>query len=237
VLCEAAEDETNILADLRYSAKLDAATGTRGMEAQNHEWQESELICDFGDGADTQRKMSAAAERRRGGFCRAIVVNPLLVGLPKLVLMLQCTCNGFKAAMVRDQWHRIRKLWNRKGGLGEILGSLVGHGSDGDARRESAMLADMSARGASHRPICPCCSKRPLPLLFRSSGTGAPNDSGKTPGTMYVVAWEGMTLSGAVDEHGAFALHSQDTIHNAKKLLNPMDQVARVLQIGEHVVL
>ena len=28
VLCEAAEDETNILADLRYSAKLDAATGT-----------------------------------------------------------------------------------------------------------------------------------------------------------------------------------------------------------------
>ena len=54
---------------------------------------------------------------------------------------------------------------------------------------------------------------------------------------MYVVAWEGMTLSGAVDEHGVFALHSQDTIHNAKKLLNPMDQVARVLQIGEHVVL
>ena len=28
VLCEAAEDETNILADLRYSPKLDAATGT-----------------------------------------------------------------------------------------------------------------------------------------------------------------------------------------------------------------
>ena len=45
-----------------------------------------------------------------------------------------------------------------------------------------------------------------------------------------------MTLSGAVDEHGVLALHSQDTIHNAKKLLNSMDQVARFLQVGEHVV-
>lgn len=125
--------------------------------------------------------------------------------------MLQCTCNGFKADMVRDQWKRIRVLWNRTGGLGEILGPLVGHGSDGDARRESAMLADMRA-------------------------PGTPDDNGATAGSTYMIPWEGITLVGSVDEHGVFCLHSQDTIHNAKKLLNPMDQMARILQIGDHVV-
>ena len=139
------------------------------------------------------------------------MVNPLLKGLPKLVLVLQCTCNGFKAPHVKAQWVAIRRLWHRPGGLGDILGPLVGHGSDGDARRESAMLADMSS-------------------------PGAPDDGGKTAGTMYAFPWDGMTIFGFVDEHGVFALHSQDTIHNAKKLLNPMDQSARLLQVGLHLV-
>jgi hypothetical protein len=35
--------------------------------------------------------MTAAAARRRGGYCRAIMVNPLMRGLPKLAIMLQVT--------------------------------------------------------------------------------------------------------------------------------------------------
>ena len=46
---------------------------------------------DLGDDSDTAAKMTAAAARRRGGYCRAIMVNPLMRGLPKLAIMLQVT--------------------------------------------------------------------------------------------------------------------------------------------------
>jgi hypothetical protein len=146
--------------------------------------------------------MTAAAARRRGGYCRAIMVNPLMRGLPKLAIMLQVTCNAFKAEHVRHQWRRIAALWNRSGGLAEILGPLVGHASDGDARREKLMLQDMLGGG---------------------------------PGGRFSIPWEGLTMAGAVGPDGTVSgVHSQDTIHNAKKMLNPLDQTSRLLQMGPH---
>ena len=145
--------------------------------------------------------MTAAAARRRGGYCRAIMVNPLMRGLPKLAIMLQVTCNAFKAEHVRHQWRRIAALWNRSGGLASILGPLVGHASDGDARREKLMLQDMLGGG---------------PRRFS-------------------IPWEGLTMAGAVGPDGTVSgVHSQDTIHNAKKMLNPLDQTSRLLQMGPH---
>ena len=44
-----------------------------------------------------------------------------------------------------------------------------------------------------------------------------------------------VSLTGHVTERGPYGVHSQDTIHNAKKLINPMDQTARTLQIGLHM--
>jgi hypothetical protein len=88
----------------------------------------------------------AITGRVRGGYCRAVIINPLHPQLPKLVVMVQVTCNRFTAAHVRSQWERLYDLWYRDGGknLGSILGPLVGHGSDGDARRFKLQLQDMS---------------------------------------------------------------------------------------------
>ena len=90
----------------------------------------------------------AFTSRVRAGYCRLIVANPLHPGLPKLILMVQATCNRFKAEDVRNQWTRLDQLWNRAGGvnLRTILGPLIGHGSDGDARRFKLQLEDMSSK-------------------------------------------------------------------------------------------
>ena len=59
----------------------------------------------------------AFTSRVRAGYCRLIVANPLHPGLPKLILMVQATCNRFKAEDVRNQWTRLDQLWNRAGGV------------------------------------------------------------------------------------------------------------------------
>ena len=167
------------------------------------------------DDGSYERMRCAFTDRVRGGYCRAIIVNPLHPDLPKLVVVVQVTCNRFTAAHVRDQWDRLRALWYRgdageRGNLGKILGPLIGHASDGDARRFKLQIEDMRS----------------------------------TAGLRFRIGWPGFTLSGRVDENGhASCIHSQDTIHNAKKMLNPMDVASRVLQLGassavwEHVQL
>ena len=51
----------------------------------------------------------------------------------------------------------------------------------------------------------------------------------------FAILWEGLTMAGAVGPDGTVSgVHSQDTIHNAKKMLNPLDQTSRLLQMGPH---
>jgi hypothetical protein len=52
---------------------------------------EDEIIGPLGDDDTTYEKMTEAAQRRRGGYCRCIMVNPLHPHLPKMVLVLQVT--------------------------------------------------------------------------------------------------------------------------------------------------
>ena len=48
------------------------------------------------------------------------------------------------------------------------------------------------------------------------------------------IDWHGLTLSGVYDEHDVVrGLHAQDSFHNAKKLLNVLDLVARILKLGD----
>ena len=80
----------------------------------------------MGDDAQSYARMQdACSSRVRGGYCRTIMVNPLHPHLPKLVVLVQVTCNRFTAAHVRDQWNRLHNLWYRadageRGNLGPI---------------------------------------------------------------------------------------------------------------------
>jgi len=75
-----------------------------------------------------------------GGFARVLVVNPLHEKLPRLVLVVTCTCNCFDSGWVRKQWCTIDELWKQE--CLEAVGPIIGHASDGDSRRRQLMLAD-----------------------------------------------------------------------------------------------
>jgi hypothetical protein len=77
--------------------------------------------------------VSAFRDNMRGSYLRIIMINPLHESVPSTIAMMQVTCNRFTAEDVEEQWTRLRGLWNTH--LRDVLGSLIGPGSDGDARR------------------------------------------------------------------------------------------------------
>jgi hypothetical protein len=83
-----------------------------------------------------------------GSFVRVIVVNPLHEKLPRLVLVVSCTCNCFDAGWVKKQWMDIDKLWREH--CEQSVGPIIGHASDGDSRRRQLMLADFTSIGGNH---------------------------------------------------------------------------------------
>ncbi|MEM7518787.1 MAG: hypothetical protein AAF368_17930, partial [Planctomycetota bacterium] len=106
---------------------------------------------------------------------------------------------------VRRQWNRIIELFDEH--LLPLGFDLNGHASDGDARRFEEQLADMTSKDGERY------------------GLFAPD-------------WKGCTLSARVVEKGGrrvvYGIHSQDWIHNGKKLLRPLDNASRVLDLGGH---
>lgn len=72
-----------------------------------------------------------------------LILNPLHPRLPRLVILIQLTCNRFDAVFVRKQWEKVRALWSIH--LLNVVGPLIGHASDGDARRRKLMLEDFGA--------------------------------------------------------------------------------------------
>lgn len=75
-----------------------------------------------------------------GHQARCIVVNPLAEGLPRLCILATGTCNRFDANWVRHQWDIMQSHWTAH--CLESVGPLLGHASDGDARRRKLMLED-----------------------------------------------------------------------------------------------
>lgn len=74
-------------------------------------------------------------------YGRGIILSPSRKELPKLTLMIQGTCNRFTSVMVRQQWDQIKELYDKH--LLEVIGPLLGHPSDGDARRRHEHRADL----------------------------------------------------------------------------------------------
>jgi hypothetical protein len=86
------------------------------------------------DKTNYESMMKAVASDCHGNYIRVIMVNPILAGMPKLVMMVQCTCNKFTHADVKEQWDLVEAAFHRT--LRDQCGMFpVGNASDGDERR------------------------------------------------------------------------------------------------------
>jgi len=141
-----------------------------------------------------------------GHQARCIIVNPLHPEFPRLCLVATSTCNQFDAKWVQDQWEEIGAMWKQI--YLHSVGPILGHASDGDSRRRKLMLEDYTGRGSQGRLLSPL--------------------------------WEGWPLTHSMetveDMEFASGLHDQDYIHNTKKLVNPLDSVAKTLKMGSKMV-
>lgn len=197
-----AEDETVIKRSVYWNAKDDCLIGFCGI-LENHACEPSFTV-KVGSGDTGYKKIVDAFEKNViAHYARVFIVNPLHARLPKLVLAIQLTCNKFDSKAVRAQWEEIHVLWDKN--LREVLGPLIGHSSDGDARRRCCMMEDYTNL--------------------------------KDAGARFAIPWEGWIFSAAKRKDGSIqGLHDQDYIHNGKKLINPLDNAAKRLYLGEELV-
>lgn len=145
-----AEDETKVKGRVAWDHRWDTLVGFCG-PVDNHvcEPNYKELV---GTGNEGYTKIVDSFRTNRiGAFARVVMVNPLHRSLPRLALVVTCTCNCFDATWVREQWNRIEELWNKE--CAEIVGPIVGHASDGDSRRRQLMLADYTSGAGSRGSI------------------------------------------------------------------------------------
>ncbi len=135
-----------------------------------------------------------------GGFARVIMLNPLHKDLPPMVVLLQACCNTFTHEIVERQWEQIITLYNRH--ILPVLGPLVGHASDGDARRRKLhLLKALSRTGERY-------------------GLDTPN---------FLMSGRLVEVAGFKT---VCDLADQDYVHNGKKLINHLKHASRVLSLG-----
>lgn len=134
-----AEDKPKVKGRVAWEQKFDTLNGFCGVK-ENHVCM-SGFKPTVGSGDDSYNSIVDSFRNDRvGGFARVVMVNPLHQNLPRLVLVVNCTCKYFDAAWVRRQWGVIEKIWEDE--CKDIVGPIVGHVSDGDSRRRQLMLED-----------------------------------------------------------------------------------------------
>ena len=79
------------------------------------------------------------------------MMNPLHRKLPRVVLLLQATCNRFTHNEVLHQWLVLDALCESI--LDLVLGPGIGHACDGDSRRRKLMLNQLIGVVDRYHPI------------------------------------------------------------------------------------
>ena len=217
ILCELSEDESGILPLPQYSFEWDIVLGLCGKACPEHKCDDSYFPV-VGD--DWDRLVDIMQNSVYSHYTRIIMVNPLCDWLRPAVVHVNSCCNRFDHyPHVSSQWETTKNHFLTT--LGEMGFILIGRGSDGDARRFLLQITDsMTAR--SH--------------LDRIGGVGLPpNFTGKRP---VALQSPGFTFACyAIYKHGTLCalrgIHSQDSIHKAKKLDAPLQGVKR-MRIGRY---
>ena len=162
-----AEDETKIIPGALWHQASDKTVGYCGYECENKcqsvqacrkgkrcvNTHQCEIDADAAEqpvGSDTEPKQlgdtyqqihTERALKRVATMARAVVVNPMHECLPPFVVLFTGTCNAFTTKdYIKPQWDMLYDFFMRF--LREVLGPLIAHSSDGDARRRQQMLAD-----------------------------------------------------------------------------------------------
>ena len=199
-----AEDETGVQKGVTFHQETDLLIGFCGKKVDDHK-----CLTDFqlviGDTDESYEFMvKCFREYCIGTLARAMILNPLHAGLPRVVIGLFPTCNKFTHKDVEKQWIAIEEIFERK--MSERIGPLVGHSSDGDSRRRKLMMQKMlKTDGVRYDPIG---KKNGFLFTARKKVKGDGN-------------W---TISDVGD---------QDWIHNAKKFICHLDHISRCLQLGD----
>ena len=144
------EDETKVKGRISWESKWDTLAGFCGHKTDH--------VCittfkpEVGSGEDGYNNIvDSFWSNQVGSFARVIVVNPLHEKLPRLTLVVSCTCNCFDASWVRRQWEAIDFLWFKE--CHSSVGPIVGHASDGDSRRRQLMLHDYRTKEGSRLDV------------------------------------------------------------------------------------
>lgn len=188
----------------RWVSSDDTLLGFCGVAGVGHKCLDAFLIPVGGREIGYTTIMDAFANNVRAGYARVLLANPLHERLPALLVVAMCTCNSFEVDDIRDQWTRVEKLWSEN--CLQLAGPLVGHASDGDGRRRSAMLQN-------YYRVCKELDRN-FDIDWEGFDLKAQIDS-----------------HGNVN-----GLDDQDWIHNVKKLINPLDSSCRLLLLGDFVV-
>jgi hypothetical protein len=202
------EDETAIINDITWDQRSDRLFGFCGKDGEDHKcMHDCELTVGDDDGA-YNKLVSTFQTFKKGTSARVMMINPLHKDLPRLPVMLMCTCNKFDSEFVQEQWRRVDELYEKH--LKPVLGPKIGNSSDGDARRRKAMLnrSRSSSKESVLQPV-------PVQLGFIFNTTKNLMENG------YQVHY----------------LNDQDAIHNHKKLINPLDHATRSLMLGENLLI
>ena len=159
-----------------------------------------------GETAEAYENLLAFVDQSRlATNLRVLLINPLNSRYPVLPCVMMATCNTFDFEnYVKRQWGAIRDMYY-DAGLGEELGPLVTHGSDGDSRRRLGMM-----RESLYQP------------------TEANRES------MTLAGAEGFTYTAfeRVPGRALLAVADQDYIHGAKKVINAIASPGRTARIG-----
>ena len=240
VIVEMAEDETGVIPKPEWDPHTDTIIGLCGPDIPEHKCV-SDYGCRYKIGNDEyseQKLINSYELLRTGTYARALILNPLVSSMSRKIVFIQATCNKFDATPhVAEQWRDLDALFDQYV-LPEGL-MLVGHASDGDARRftlqhaaalKNAKLQMASTLQTCENNYCPdsfnCSPSNKEELQY---GLDIPGFTLPAKLSVPILMKNGKTRRLVRD------LHSQDPFHNGKKIDNQLASV-KTLQIGEHLV-
>jgi hypothetical protein len=216
VLCFFAEDETVIIPEPDWDERDDCIIGFCGKKCakrcevnsckcaagEKHQCMMDAPRFVVGSREDGYENIETAKDTMVvSTYARVVMINPLHERLPALTCLLVGTCLRFtEKDYVLPQWKQLQILFDKH--VRSVVGPLIGHASDGDARRRKA---------------------------FRRSMLSKDVEVGQR---RYGLDRADFTHTGLVANGIPTGIMDQDFLHNFKKLVNCFDNPQKSLTIG-----
>lgn len=132
------EDEAKVKSIISWEAKLDTLLGFCGLQV-DHACVTALKPVIGSDSRNYGMIMQAFSTHRITKIVRVRILNPLHDKLPRLVLVVTCTCICFDALWVHNQWDKIDQLSSNE--CAQVVGPILGHALDTDSCHKLLMLS------------------------------------------------------------------------------------------------